>query len=99
MRSATVSERAGRWFVSVLVEEQIPAMVHYGGAVGVDVGLESLAVLSDGTAFDNPRALKRAQRKLRLMGKSVSRKRKGSRNRRKAVKRLSRQHFWVACIR
>ena len=97
--SVTVKERAGRWFVSVLVEEEIPDVVHPGGAVGVDVGIASLAVLSDGTVFDNPRAMRRVQSRLRLLHKSVSRKRKGSHNHRKALMRLSRQHYKVACIR
>jgi len=97
--SATVSEQAGRWFVSVLVEEEIDPPAHYGGAVGIDVGLEKLAVLSDGNLYKNPRAFEGALATLRRLGKSVSRKRKGSNNRRKAVRRLSRQHYRVACIR
>jgi putative transposase len=97
--SATVSERAGRWFVSALVEEEIDPPAHYGGAVGIDVGLEKLAVLSDGSVCENPRALEGALVKLRRLGKSVSRKRKGSNHRRKAILRLSRQHYRIACIR
>jgi putative transposase len=97
--SATVSERAGRWFISVLVEEEIAPAAHYGGAVGIDVGVESLAVLSDAAVFENPRALEKAEEKMRRLSKSVSRKRKGSKNRSKALMRLSKQHYRVACIR
>src|SRR5579864_6466203 len=47
--SATVSERAGKWFVSVLVEEQVPPVVKASGQpIGVDLGISSLAVCSDG---------------------------------------------------
>jgi putative transposase len=65
--------------------------------VGVDRGLHALAVAgsSDGTELlrvDNPRAFRRGLPRLRRLSKAVSRKKKGSRNRRKAVVRLARQH-------
>jgi putative transposase len=97
--SATVSERAGRWFVSVLVEEDVVRPYPPAAVCGVDVGIEKLAVVSDGTVFENPRALKKAEKKLRLLSKAVSRKKKGSRNRRNAVARLRRQHYRIACMR
>uniref|UniRef100_A0A6M3M850 Putative transposase n=1 Tax=viral metagenome TaxID=1070528 RepID=A0A6M3M850_9ZZZZ len=95
---ATVTERAGRWFVSVLADQE-PRRERGTEIIGVDVGIKSLAVCSDGTVFENPRALKRAEKRLYLLQKSVSRKRKGSRNRRKAVHRLSRQHYRTSCVR
>lgn len=95
---ATVSEHAGRWFVSVLVDKE-PHRDLGTEILGVDVGIKSLAVLSDGTVFENPRALKTAEQRLRRLQKSVSRKRKGSNNRHKAVARLARQHYRVSCIR
>jgi len=96
--SATVSERAGRWFVSVLTHET-PTRPLGTEILGVDVGVKSLAVLSDGTIFENPRALSGAEDRLRSLQKSVSRKAKGSSNRRKAVAKLGRQHYRVACVR
>ncbi len=58
--SVTVRRRANRWFVSVTVEENIidPQPVR-GASVGVDLGVKTLATLSDGTTFANPRALGR----------------------------------------
>ena len=98
--SATVSEQAGRWFVSLQVEQEIadpePKPHH---VVGVDVGIKHLAVTSDGEIFDNPKALTKAQRTLRIRQKAVSRKVKGSANRRKAVARVARIHRRVANIR
>ena len=96
---ATVSERAGRWFVSVLVEEDVTLPLASDRAIGVDVGIANLATLSDGTVFENPRALRGAERRLRHLQRSVSRKVKGSANRRKAVRRLARQHYRVSCVR
>lgn len=96
--AATVSERAGRWFVSVRVEGD-PKRQAGTETLGVDVGVKHLAVLSDGTVFKNPRALKAADARLRQLHKAVSRKQKGSSNRRKAVARLARQNARVACVR
>lgn len=98
--SATVTERAGRWFVSVNAEEERPEPApHTGPATGVDVGLASLATLSDGTKYPNPKALKRAQRKMKRLQRVVSRRKKGSVNRRKAKAALARAHYRVSCIR
>lgn len=97
---AIVSEHAGRWFVSLQVEEERPDPKPKGGTViGIDIGVRHLAVLSDGTVFENPKALREAEQRLRRLQKAVSRKRKGSHNYRKAVARLARQHYRVACLR
>jgi len=92
--SVTVSKRASRWFVSVTVEEEIedPKFV-VGHAVGVDLGIKTLATLSDGTTFANPRALGTRIKKLRKLSRSLSRKKKRSKNRDKAKLRLARMHM------
>lgn len=97
--SATVSERAGRWFVSLSVEQEQEVPTPKTHVVGVDVGLKHLAVTSDGQVFENPKALKRAEGRLRLLQKSVSRKKKGSNNRRKAKRKVAKQHFRISNIR
>lgn len=98
--SATVSERAGRWYVSLSVEEERPYLVRPSGeAVGVDLGINALATVSDGTVIQNPRALMARQRKLQHLQREVSRKKKGSHNREKAKRRLSRCHAKVADLR
>jgi putative transposase len=97
--SATVTERAGRWFVSLQVEMEIEKVPPKEAAVGVDVGISALATLSDGKTFENPRALLGAERKLKLLQRSVSRKRKGSKNRQKAVRKLAKAHARVANLR
>ena len=96
---ATVSERAGRWFVSIAVDEEVHLPPAPLGVIGVDVGIAHLATLSDGTVFENPRALRGAEHRLAHLERSVSRKRKGSANRRKAVMRLARLHYRISCIR
>ncbi len=97
--SATVSEKAGRWYVSVHVEERITIPENKGPKAGADWGVASLLTVSDGTEFKNPRALSRYDRKLRRAQRSLSRKKRGSRNRAKARLRLQRLHARVANIR
>jgi putative transposase len=94
--SATVSEQAGHWYVSIQVEQEQAVPVNAGPVVGVDLGVKTLATLSDGTAEPNPRHLKQRLRKIKRMQRAVSRKQKGSHNRREAVRRLARLHRTVA---
>ena len=98
--SVTVRRRADRWFVSVTVEEDIsdPFLIR-GPTVGVDLGIKTLATLSDGTTFSNPQALGSRLEKLRKLSKSVSRKKKGSRNREKARLRLAKMYLKAFNIR
>lgn len=98
--SATVSEQAGHWFVSLQVETEIPdALASAKPVAGVDLGIKTLAMVSDGTTIANPKALSGSLRKLKRLQQSVSRKVKGSANRRKAVKQLAQAHQRVANIR
>ncbi len=98
--SATVRLRANRWFVSVTVEEELPKPQPVTGApVGVDLGVKTLATLSDGTTFANPRALGRRMRKLRKLSQNLSRKKKASKNREKAKLRLAKMYLRIFNIR
>jgi putative transposase len=98
--NATVSERAGRWFVSVQVEkEQLDQKASYQPVVGVDLGVLALATFSDGTRIENPHALKRDLGKIKRLQRTVSRRKKGSANREKAVRQLARAHLRVANVR
>ena len=68
-------------------------------AVGIDVGIESFYTTSTGHHEPNPTYLKKELPQLRRLGRSVSRKKKGGSNRRKAVKRLRRCHAKVRNLR
>ncbi|HEY7341847.1 MAG TPA: RNA-guided endonuclease TnpB family protein [Ktedonobacterales bacterium] len=94
--SATISERAGHWYVSIQVESGQEALENIGPVVGVDLGVKALATLSDGTVIANPRPLRRRLKKLKRLQRAVSRKRNGSQNRKKAVRRLARLHRRIA---
>jgi putative transposase len=90
--SATVSEQAGRWYVSVQVEEEQAVPSNSGPVVGIDLGITHLATLSDGEVIPNPRHLKRRLKKLKRLQRVVSRRQKGGKNRKKAVRRLAKLH-------
>jgi putative transposase len=94
--SATVSERGGHGYVSVLVEQEQTVLANSGPVVGVDLGVKTLATLSDGTTEPNPRHLRTCLGKLKRLQRTVSRKQKGGCNRKKAVRRLATLHRRIA---
>jgi putative transposase len=101
LKTLTVSRTsAGRYHVSILIEdnEPYPEPVAFTEetTVGIDVGIKSFAVLSTGEVVENPKFLKRSLKKLVKLQRSVSRKPKGSKNRKKAVVRLAKHHQLVA---
>jgi len=98
--SATVSRRAQRWYVSIQVEvQEAPFVRKNHGTVGVDLGVKTLATLSTGEHIEGPKPLKAARKRLRLLSKSVSRKKKGSKNREKAKAKVAKQHARVHFVR
>lgn len=94
----TISQYAGRWYASLTVErDDKPVMKPpKGGAVGVDLGVKTLATLSDGTVIENPRYLKKSEGKLKRAQQALSRKVKGSNRRAKARAKVARLHAHVA---
>jgi len=98
--SATVSEQAGRWFVSIQVEQEIAEPQRATGQpIGIDLGIKTLATLSDAKPFENPHALKHQLRKLRRLSHAHSRKQKGSKNREKLRRKLAKLHARIAHTR
>ena len=94
----TISQRAGRWYASLTVERDDKPVTQppKGGAVGVDLGIKTLATLSDGTVIENPRYLKKSERKLKKAQRELSRKTRGSNRRNKAKDKVARLHAHVA---
>lgn len=93
IKTARVIRKAGHWYVSFACEvEQPEPLPSTGQSVGVDVGVASLITLSDGTKVDNPKWYRASQAKLRIAQRRVARRKKGGKNRRKAVLQLQRLH-------
>jgi putative transposase len=91
--SATVSREADRWYVSLAVEVEIPdPLPVQGEPVGIDRGLTHFAVFSTGEKVEAPKSLEKSLKKLRRLSRQLSRKQKGSKNRKKAALRLARLH-------
>ena len=98
--SATISEKAGRWYVSICVhEEAVEPLPATGPIIGVDLGIKTLATGSDGRTFDNPKALRSRLNALKRASRAHSRKKKGSQNRKKAQRRLACVHAHISNIR
>lgn len=97
---ATITEQAGRWYVSVQVEQE-GGEVSQGDepAIGIDLGVKALATCSDGSVYENPKALRSSLKQLQRRSRQLSRKVKGSRNRAKAKHQLAKLHTKIAHIR
>lgn len=96
IKRATVRKCADGWYICLTCETDIATLPAGFGCIGIDLGIKSLVVTSTGETINNPKHLYEAERKLKRLQRSVSRKKKGSANRKKAVQKLARQHQTVA---
>jgi putative transposase len=95
IKTVSIKREAGRWYVCFSVEViPTPETALYED-IGIDLGLTSFAVLSDGTVIDNPRPYRRAQARLRIAQRRVARRKRGSKGRHQAVQILQRAHAHV----
>lgn len=100
IKAVTVRKRQDGWYVSVRIEDKsvpdyIPKpLAEVQSVIGIDLGLTKLAHLSDGHQIDNPRFAtnKKTRRTLKIRQRRVNRKKKGSKNRKKAAQRVGRLH-------
>jgi putative transposase len=87
-----IGEPDGRYYASFVVEREPSPLGSCGREVGIDVGLDRLAVTSDGEIIANPRFLRSKQRRLTRAQRSLARKQRGSANRAKARRRVAVAH-------
>lgn len=98
--SATVSRTSsGKYYISLQVEEEYELLPSGGGQTGLDAGLKVLYTDSSGNTAENPRTLRKHEKRLKRLQRSLSRKQKGSKNRAKARRKLSAEHEKVVNIR
>jgi putative transposase len=96
---ATVSRKSGKWVVSVLTEVKHEHLQKNTKVVGVDLGIKTLATCSDGTSFENPKALKNNLNNLKFQQKRLSKKVKGSKNYEKQKLKVQKLHYRISNIR
>jgi putative transposase len=95
--TVTVSkDTAGRYFVSLRIEKDIAPKPPVHKVVGLDLGLKSMVVTSDGEAIGNPQFFARDEKKLARAQRRLSKKKKESRNREKARRKVARIHARIA---
>ncbi len=101
IKEVTISRTAHRWFVSLIIDVGTPEIVEKSTAptLGIDVGINTLATLDDGTKYENPRPLKHYERKLRREQRKLSRKVLKSKNWFKQKLKVAHIHYRSACIR
>lgn len=96
----TISRSAsGRYFASISAEVEIKALPKTKANCGIDLGLKDFCILNNGTRFENPRFLENQEERLRMLQKSLSRKKKGSKNYLKAKRKLAKLHEYIANFR
>ena len=82
IKRATISQNpSGRYFVSVLVEQEYLPLPTTGSAVGLDLGIKDLVITSDGKKYANPKIFAKYEKKLAKEQRRLAHKQKGSRNR------------------
>jgi putative transposase len=95
--TVTVSkDPAGRYFVSLRLEKEMATLPPTNKVVGLDLGLKAMVVTSAGEAIGNPKFFARDEKKLACAQRRLCKKKKGSRNREKARRKVARIHARIA---
>jgi putative transposase len=97
LKNIVVVRKPSGWFVLLQVDlPGQPIEKSANSPIGVDVGLAHALALSDGTTFDSPKYLQASLRRLRVLQRSLARKKRGGKSRRKAVQKVARLHEHIA---
>jgi len=97
LKNIVVLRKPSGWYVLLQIDfPQQPGEKSPNPPVGVDMGIAHALALSDGSLFDSPKYLQASLKKLRVLQRSVARKKKGSKNRHKAVQKVARLHEHIA---
>lgn len=93
MKTCTIKRETNHWYVIFTCEQEQEIVYHPSEeAAGIDLGLVHFATLSDGSTIENPRHLRQAEQKLKKLQEALSRKKRGSKRRRKAAQRVGKTH-------
>lgn len=93
IRSATLSKtKSGNFFLSILIEmedTELKRFEHTNKQVGVDLGVKDFVIKSDGEVFENKHFFKKEEKQIKKLQRQLSKKVKGSNNRKKAQVRIA----------
>lgn len=92
IKTITIKREGSRWYACFSVECETNPLPPTGKAIGIDVNLENFLTTSDGEVVENPRWLRRAEKTIVRLQRAVSRKKRGSNRRKKAVARWQEWH-------
>ena len=93
IKTATISKVAsGKYYVSILVETEHSPLVKTNGQIGVDLGIKDLCITSDGKKYENPKTIKKYEKKLIKLQRQLANKTKGSGNYKKKRKQIALCH-------
>jgi putative transposase len=94
------SERAGHWYISALVRDDNSSKPNLSqNVLGVDFGISALAVVSNGTVFENPQAIASGEAKIKRLSRELARRQKGGANRDKTREKIAREYARVTDVR
>lgn len=97
IKSVTISQvPSDKYYVSILVEQEIKELPKNEFAIGIDLGLTDFAITSDGVKYSNPKWLRKQENKIKKLQRDLSRKKKGSKNRNKTRIKLAKSHEKIA---
>lgn len=93
IKSATISQvPSGKYFVSILVETEHITLPKAVSNIGLDLGIKDLCIASDGKKFENPKTLKKYEKKLTKLQRQLAHKEKRSNNYKKQKRKVARCH-------
>ncbi|SDX61433.1 putative transposase, partial [Marininema mesophilum] len=95
VKTCSIISKNGKYYACFSCKVE-PVAHQAGGRVGIDLGVKHLAITSDGKFFDPPKYLRKSERKLKQLQRNVSRRKKGSNRRKKAVALLAKMHEYIA---
>jgi putative transposase len=97
IKSCTVSKTpTNKYYISILVDEDIKQLPKSNNKVGIDLGITDFAITSDGEVFENPKWLRKSEKRLTKLQRDLSRKKKSSNNRNKARLKVAKLHEKIA---
>lgn len=97
IKSCTVSKTpTDKYYISILVDEDVKQLPKSNNKIGIDLGVKDFAITSDGEVFENPKWLRKSEKRLAKLQRDLSRKEKGSKNRDKLRLKVAKLHEKIA---